>query len=103
MTEFFNALNNFRPVERKKPIVVIDGKEMEVSKEVFKKVEQHGAENFKLVDGKIRRIPPKIFKKTYFILRKADEGYIFNNHDPYWPESYGEGGFVWEDESELLT
>lgn len=100
MTEFFSALNNFKPVERKKPTVVIDGKSVEVSMDVFKKVERHGAENFKLVNGKIQRIPPKVSKKTYMDLQKCDEGYILQDGDPYWPTGYGQGGVEWQNESE---
>jgi hypothetical protein len=100
MTGFFDALKAFEPRKIKKPVVVIDGKKVEVDVEMFKQVQQHGAENFKLVDGVVKRIPPKRYKKTYFILQKADEGYTLHNHDPYWPENYGRGGFEWQTESE---
>ena len=52
MPGFFEALNNFKPKELPKPTIEIQGKKMEVSPELFKKVQMHGAENFELKDGK---------------------------------------------------
>ena len=43
MPGFFDALENFKPLDRKKPTVEIQGKVMEVTPEMFKKVMDHGA------------------------------------------------------------
>ena len=53
MPGFFEALNNFKPKEQQKPTIEIQGKKMEASLELFKKVQMHGAENFELKDGSI--------------------------------------------------
>jgi len=103
MPGFFEALSNYKPREKKKPMVEIQGQQMEVDLETFKLVQKHGAENFKLVDGKITRIAPKRFKKAYSVLQKANEGYILQDNDPYWPTDYGKGGYKWEDELESQT
>jgi hypothetical protein len=100
MPGFFDALQKFKPKERDKPTVIIQGQKIEVDQELFRQVQLHGQENFKIKDGKIQRIPPRRFKKTYCTLKKSDKGYIFYDGDPYWPEGYGKGGFEWEDELE---
>jgi hypothetical protein len=100
MPGFFEALENFNPKEPPKPTVEIQGKKLEVTPEVFQKVQKHGAENFELKNGKISLKSIFIIGKTYEILVKADKGYDFHDHDPYYPRDIVEGGFAWQIKSE---
>lgn len=100
MPGFFDALANFESRKKSNPTVEIQGEKIQVDAETFKLVEKHGSENFKIVDGQVKRIKTKRFKKTYFVLEKSDEGYVFHDRDPYWPVEYGKGGYQWQDELE---
>jgi|TARA_R110001592_G_scaffold234623_1_gene492205 hypothetical protein len=100
MPGFFEALNNFKPKERPKPTVEIQGIKMETSIEMFKKVQMHGAENFELKDGKIV-MKQSFFKgKAYEMLVKSEKGYVFIDNDPYWPKEFTKGGYTWQIELE---
>ena len=101
MPGFFEALNNFKPMALPKPTIEIQGKKMEVSPELFKKVQMHGAENFELKDGKV--VLKQVFLKnykTYAMLVKSEKGYTFVDNDPYWPKEFTKGGYTWQIELE---
>lgn len=101
MPGFFEALANFKPKERPKPVVTVQGKQFEVTPELFKEITSHGEDQYEVIDGKITRKPiPKFQGKSYEVLKKADKGYTFIEGDPYWPHEYKEGGFAWQTESE---
>ena len=100
MPGFFEALENFKPRKRAKPVVLIDGQKIEVSLDKFNEVMAHGQENFNLKKGKIvRKVVNRIYKHQT-ILCKADKGYKFLDGHPYWPDSIVEGGFQWKTEQE---
>jgi len=100
MSGLIEALKNFRPKERHKPHVLIDGQKIEVSLEKFKEVLSHGQENFEIKKGKIVRKPTKRNLRQNTILVKADKGYKFLDGNPYWPDSIVEGGYEWQLEQE---
>ena len=100
MPGFFDALENFKPMDRKKPTVEIQGKVMEVTPEMFKKVMDHGAENFELENDKIVLKQTIVPGKTHEMLVKSDEGYVFIDGDPCWPDTIKEGGYTWQIEQE---
>ncbi len=100
MPGFFEALSNFQSKERKKPIVEIQGTKMEISIELFKKVQMHGAENFELKDGKVVLKQSSLKGKSYETLVKSEKGYVFVDNDPYWPTGFTKGGHTWQIESE---
>ena len=100
MPGFFDALENFKPKERKKPTVEIQGKVMEVTPEMFKKVTDHGAENFEFKNDKIVLKQTIVPGKTHEMLVKSEEGYVFIDGDPCWPDTIKEGGYTWQIEQE---
>ena len=100
MSGFFEALQNFKPKEKHKPTVEIQGTKMEVSNEMFQKVIKHGAENFEIKNGKIVLKPTFVAGKSYEMLVKSEKGYEFYDNDPYYPKDVVEGGFTWQIESE---
>jgi|TARA_R100000027_G_C2221670_1_gene86291 hypothetical protein len=101
MEEFFKALENFKPKERQKPKVTVDGKEFTVDIETFKEIQMNGEDQYEVKAGKIVRKPlPKSAKKGYEILVKADKGIAFVEGDPYWPAGTKEGGYEWRAQSE---
>ena len=99
MQEFFKALNNFKPKERQKPKVTIQGQVFEVDMELFKQVMSNGEDQYEIKKGKITSKPrPKNTEKSYEILVKAEKGHVFVNGDIYWPADIKEGGFKWQSE-----
>ena len=100
MPGFFEAFDNFKPKERDKPCVTIDGEKIEVTPDVFKKIISNGEHAYKLKNGKIVRKPYTGAKKECLTLTKTERGYHMLDGNPYWPEKIAEGGFEWEIESE---
>lgn len=100
MPGFFEALENFKPTEIKKPTVKIQGKVFEVSIEKYKEIERVGAENYEIKKGAIKRKPEHIPGKTYEMLAKTEKGYALHEGNPYWPTEIVEGGVEWQIESE---
>ena len=101
MEEFFKALQNFKPKEKAKPKVIVEGKEFEVDIETFKKIQMHGEDQYEIKAGKIVRKPlPTSAKKSYEILGKADKGITFVDGEPYWPADIKQGGYEWRAQSE---
>jgi len=97
MTEFFNALGNFKPRKRKPDLVTIDGKIMEVSHETMLEIQKSGIEQWMLdSDGKIVKKPIKKTGRIFNELKKSKEGYVFLDRDPYWPVGFKEGGYTWQ-------
>jgi len=93
---FFEAAKNWKPVETKKPTVIIDGKKLDVDLAVFKEVMKHGENAFKISNGKITRRRVDGIKKEYLSLVKADKGVSLMDSHPYWPDQVVEGGFEWQ-------
>jgi len=100
MPGFFEALENFKPTDRKKPTVEIQGKIFEVEIQLFKDIERNGKEQYEIKDGKIALKPRRNFKKTYERLVKSDKGHSFIDADPYWPSKIVTGGYSWQKETE---
>ena len=100
MPGFFDALENFKPKERAKPTVEIQGNTIEVTPDMFEKVQKHGAENFELKNKKVVLKPTFIVGKTHETLVKTKKGYNFHDNDPYYPKDIVEGGFTWQIELE---
>ena len=100
MPGFFDAIENFKPKERAKPTVEIQGNTIEVTLDMFKKIEKHGAENFELKNDIIVMKPILVVGKTHEMLVKSEKGYVFTDGDPYWPDKITEGGYTWQIEQE---
>ena len=101
MPGFFEALENFQPMERKKPTVTIEGKTVEVDIETKKKIMRAGEQAYTWKDGEIHLKPtPRKACVTYRKLKRDKYGYEFHDGDPHWPTKIVEGGFSWQTESE---
>ena len=103
MKEFFEALNNVPIAKPKKHFVTVEGKKLEV--DLVKKLEiiRNGEQNY-MVKPKGNDfeliLKPKINKRGYKLLKKTDQGYVFHDHDPYFPIDYATGGWQWLAEQE---
>jgi len=100
MSTFFDALQNFKPKERQKPIVTIQGKTIEVESTLFQEILQHGEDQYEIKNNKIVRKPLPKYRKIYGVLTKSEKGFTLVDSDPYWPDGIAEGGYTWQTESE---
>ena len=103
MKELFEALKQLKPQETKKHFVTIEGKQFQV--DLLKKIEMQrvGEQNYLVKNSKFGPkfvLKPKLNKRGYKMLRKAEAGYNFYDHDPYYPMDYVTGGWQWQTESE---
>ena len=103
MKEFFEALAKLKKPEPKKHFVTVEGKQFQVS--LSKKLEmlRVGEANYLIKPSKFGPqfvLKPKINKRDYKILKKADAGYDFYDHDPYYPMDHVRGGWQWQHEQE---
>ena len=79
MPGFFEAFNNLPPPKKILPKVTLDGKEYEVSLELFKEIHKHGVDEFHLQNGEIVMKPRPKAKRTYAQLKKGEKGYLSPN------------------------
>ena len=98
MPGFFEALENFKPKERKPYVAIIEGKSIVVSFEQHQEILRVGEENYMWQKGEIVRKPMPKAKRGYNVLKKSDNGYNFHDNNPYWPNKIVEGGFKWQQE-----
>ena len=96
MPGFFEALENFKPTPPKKHYVTIDGNKIEVSLQQCLEIQRVSAENYEYKNNEIVRkvIVPKEQKQT--TLKKADKGYQFHDHDPFWVKNISKEGYIWQ-------
>ena len=99
MPGFFEALENFKPKERKPYVAIIEGKSIVVSFEQHQEILRVGEENYMWQKGEIVRKPLPKIKKGYKVMQKTNEkGYAFYDNNPYWPNKVVKGGFKWQQE-----
>jgi len=94
MSGLFDALNNFKKVE-KKHTVIVSGQEIEVTLQKKLEVLQNGADNYMIKEGLIIPKPRRRHGVVYPVLKKTDRGYSFHEGDIHWPEEIIEGGESW--------
>ena len=95
MTNFFKAMEEFKPTPKKKFYF----KDVEISLEKQLEIQHHGEENFKVENGqvvRIKRLPPE---QRLSRLIRGEEGYVFYNDDPHWVTGKGKEGFTWQTKS----
>lgn len=96
MTEFFNALNKFKPKKRKPHTVTIDGKKIEVSHEKILEIQKSSINDWMLDDNnELVKKPVKKAGRKFAELVKENEGYTFIDNDPYWPNNISKEGYLW--------
>ena len=100
MTEFFNALNKFKPRIKKPHTVNINGHIVTVSLDFKLKIIRTGIENWQYTDNKlIEKIKEKARQK-FKELKIDSNGYFFIDNDPFWPTRIDKGGYTWQTPSE---
>jgi len=100
MTEFFNALKNFKPNTEKEHTVNIDGHVLSVSLELKKEIIKTGIENWEYKENKLTKKIKKKTQRKFKELKSDLQGYHFLDNDPYWPIKIDKGGYTWQLQSE---
>ena len=95
MPGFFEAFNNLPPPKKIVPKVTLDGKEYEVSLELFKEIQKHGVHEFHLQNGEIVMKPQPKARRTYAQLKKGEKGYQLLDANMFWPTEIVDGGHEW--------
>lgn len=101
MKEFFDALAKLPQKEPKKHFVTVEGKQFEVSLSKKLEMQRVGEQNYLVKTNKFGNefvLKPKTNKRGYKILKKADSGYNFYDHDLYYPKDQVRGGWQWQHE-----
>jgi hypothetical protein len=112
MTEFFKALERFKPRPKKQFYIKVEGEKVihightniensiEIDSESYGKLHQGGLENYTWNGSTILRRPVVKLKPLEDELLPTDEkGYKFLQGNPYWPETFvdkGEGIYTWQ-------
>ena len=95
MPGFFEALNNLPPPKKVVPKVTIEGKQFEVSLELFREIQKHGVHEFHVQKGKIVMKPRPKSRLTYARLEKSEKGYQLLDRNMFWPTEIVNGGHEW--------
>ena len=96
MPGFFEALENFKPKERKPYVATIEGQSIAVSFEQHQEILRVGEENYMWQKGEVvrkKRIPAEQQQPT---LHKADKGYTFYKKNPFWVNNIDKEGYTWQ-------
>jgi hypothetical protein len=96
MPGFFDALENFKPKERKPHVVTIQGQSIVVSLERKLEIMQAGEDAYTWKDGEVvrkKRIPAE---QQQPLMHKADKGYTFYKKNPFWVKNIGKEGYIWQ-------
>ena len=100
MPGFFEALKNIPEPKKVVPKVTIDGREFEVSIELFKEIQKHGEQEYTVKNDKIVIKPRSPARGKYPVLAKGEKGYNLLDSNMFWPTDKVEGGVTWQIESE---
>ena len=96
MPGFFEALENFKPKERKPHVVTIEGQSIVVSLERKLEIMQAGEDAYTWKNGEVvrkKRIPAE---QQQPLMHKADKGYTFYKKNPFWVKNIDKGGYKWQ-------
>jgi len=96
MPGFFDALENFKPKERKPHVVTIQGQSIVVSLERKLEIMQAGEDAYTWKNGEVvkkKRIPAE---QQQPLMHKADKGYTFYKKNPFWVKNIGKEGYIWQ-------
>lgn len=88
------------PQTKKRHFIEVDGKNIEVSLQKKVEILNNGIGNYILENNEVVLKPKVKTQRTYSELRKDSKGYVFLDHDPYWPADIIEGGYTWQTPSE---
>ena len=96
MPGFFEALENFKPKEKKPHVVTIEGQSIVVSLERKLEIMQAGEDAYTWKNGEVvkkKRIPAE---QQQPLMHKADKGYTFYKKNPFWVKNIGKEGYIWQ-------
>ena len=96
MPGFFEALENFKPKERKPHVVTIEGQSIVVSLERKLEIMQAGEDAYMWKNGEVvkkKRIPAE---QRQPLMHKADKGYTFYKKNPFWVKNIDKEGYIWQ-------
>ena len=96
MPGFFDALENFKPKERKPHVVTIQGQSIVVSLERKLEIMQAGEDAYTWEKGEVvkkKRIPAE---QRQPLMHKADKGYTFYKKNPFWVKNVSKEGYIWQ-------
>ena len=96
MPGFFEALENFKPKERKPHVVTIEGQSIVVSLERKLEIMQAGEDAYMWKNGEVvkkKRIP---VEQRQPLMHKADKGYTFYKKNPFWVKNIDKEGYIWQ-------
>ena len=96
MPGFFEALENFKPTEKKPHVVTIEGHSIVVSLERKLEIMQSGEDAYTWEKGEVvkkKRIP---VEQRQPLMHKADKGYTFYKKNPFWVKNIDKEGYIWQ-------
>ena len=96
MPGFFEALKNIPEPKKVVPKVTIDGREFEVSTELFKEIQKHGEQEYTVRNDKIVMKPQLLHTwRRYPMLAKGEKGLDLLDGNMFWPTDEVDGGYEW--------
>ena len=95
MPGFFEAFKNISEPKKVVPKVTIDGREFEVSTELFKEIQKHGEQEYTVDNDKIVMKPRSPARSKYPVLAKSEKGYNLLDGNMFWPTDKVNGGYEW--------
>ena len=95
MPGFFEAFKNMPEPKKVSPKVIIDGREFEVSAELFKEIMKHGEHEYTVENNKIVMKPQPLAKRGYSTLVKGEKGRDLLDGNMFWPTDEVDGGYEW--------
>ena len=96
MPGFFEALENFKPTEKKPHVITIEGHSIVVSLERKLEIMQSGEDAYTWEKGEVvkkKRIP---VEQRQPLMHKADKGYTFYKKNPFWVKNIDKEGYIWQ-------
>ena len=96
MPGFFEALENFKPTQKKPHVVTIEGHSIVVSLERKLEIMQAGEDAYTWEKGEVvkkKRIP---VEQRQPLMHKADKGYTFYKKNPFWVKNIDKEGYIWQ-------
>lgn len=95
MPGFFEALKNMPEPKKVIPKVTIDGREFEVSAEMFREINKHGLNEYTVRKDKIVMKPQSVARRRFPTLHKGENGHSLLDGNMYWPTDKVDGGYEW--------
>jgi len=95
MPGFFEAFKNIPEPEKVILKSTIDGREFEVSEELFKEIQKHGEQEYTVKNDKIVMKPQTSARRSYPMLAKGEKGLNLLDGNMFWPTDEVDGGYEW--------